>query len=1068
MYFGTYLTTMLDGRLLIGAHCFSPRPDQYFAGRAYLFDANGVRLATFANPTPARDDHFGQALSGLGADRVLITAPDDDTGAPDSGCVYLFDTNGTLLVTILNPTPYVRDKFGSAVARNGTSGFVVGAPYDDTAALDAGAVYLYNDKGDLLRTLTAPVPAEGECFGAALAPLPGGGFVVGAPGNDTGAEEAGCVYAYDINGELVATLTNPAAQPFAHFGLYVSAAGSSILVSAPNDDTGAPDAGVVYCYRFSAYMPGLEAEYVRNPGPAILRDGSVTSNKLAAGAVTTKALAIAAVQPVHLQVASFSNTFWKTDGNANIVAGTHFLGTTDNRPLEIRVNNQRVLRLEPDPSGNPRVIGGRDNNAATGTGATVGGGYLNRAFAAGATIAGGSENRVEGVGGVVGGGVRNVIGTNTAAYATICGGYQNQIGMWALGAVIGVGSNNRAEGQGACIPGGLGNRAGSCSFAAGTLAYATNTGCFVWADDVGGSFSTTADRQFLIRARNGVGIGTNKTSRMLTVAGDAFFSGPVQAAEFRGSGAGLTGITGGSIQDGSITSLQLASGSVGTSQLANGAVSGSKLAANAVTSDKIADAAVDSTDLAVGAVTETRIAAGAVTQSKLAANSVTGDKIVNGTIGAADVNSSDFNAVFWRVGGNTGTTPGVHYVGTSDNQALELKVNAQRVWRAEPHATSPRLVAGYCSNSVAASAYGSVISGGGQPLAPNRIEGIYGTIGGGSGNATGTGSGWATVCGGRSNQIDTNASYSMVCGGWFNRINPLSTQSVIGSGGGNIVGRESYFGVISGGEVNRIGDYAGQTVIGGGSGNVVSNNAVGTVIGGGLQNSVGAAYAAVLGGAWNAALGSYAVVSGGENNRAVGNHSTVPGGSNCRATGDHSFAAGNSAHANHNGAFVWSDNSGGSFSSDRDNQFKVRCHGGSKFVTGETWSGDVGVYLPANGVSWSCLCDRRMKENLAPVDAEAIAAKLDTVPICTWNLVTQNPSIRHIGPTAQDFYEAFGVGETNTMISTTDGIGVALAAAQGLSLKVQRLTAALAASEQRVAELEARVTALEARLGKKK
>src|SRR5439155_15374043 len=60
--------------------------------------------------------------------------------------------------------------------------------------------------------------------------------------------------------------------------------------------------------------------------------------------------------------AALSNA-WKTTGNAGTTPGTHFLGTTDNQPLELKVNNLRALRLEPgiedaNHSGAPNVIGG--------------------------------------------------------------------------------------------------------------------------------------------------------------------------------------------------------------------------------------------------------------------------------------------------------------------------------------------------------------------------------------------------------------------------------------------------------------------------------------------------------------------------------------------------------------------------------------------------------------------------------------------------------------------------------------------------------------------------------------
>jgi hypothetical protein len=74
-------------------------------------------------------------------------------------------------------------------------------------------------------------------------------------------------------------------------------------------------------------------------------------------------------------------------------------------------------------------------------------------------------------------------------------------------------------------------------------------------------------------------------------------------------------------------------------------------------------------------------------------------------------------------------------------------------------------------------------------------------------------------------------------------------------------------------------------------------------------------------------------VAGGYVNTASGSPSTVPGGNGNTASGDYSFAAGQNANAIHPGAFVWSDNSGGSFFSTASNQFSARAFGGVRFET---------------------------------------------------------------------------------------------------------------------------------------
>ena len=57
------------------------------------------------------------------------------------------------------------------------------------------------------------------------------------------------------------------------------------------------------------------------------------------------------------------------------------------------------------------------------------------------------------------------------------------------------------------------------------------------------------------------------------------------------------------------------------------------------------------------------------------------------------------STAFWQLGGNAGTTAGVNFLGTTDNQALELKVYGQRALRLEPTAGAPNFIAGASDNA---------------------------------------------------------------------------------------------------------------------------------------------------------------------------------------------------------------------------------------------------------------------------------------------------------------------------------------------------------------------------------
>jgi hypothetical protein len=103
------------------------------------------------------------------------------------------------------------------------------------------------------------------------------------------------------------------------------------------------------------------------------------------------------------------------------------------------------------------------------------------------------------------------------------------------------------------------------------------------------------------------------------------------------------------------------------------------------------------------------------------------------------------------------------------------------------------------------------------------------------------------------------------------------------------------------------------------------------------------------------------------------------------------------------------------------------------------------------------------------VDGLEILQGLSGVPIFTWNGQGQDPSIRHMGPMAQDFYATFGLGQDDKHIATIDLDGVALAAIQALdqrsqeqAARIQALEAENATRQQQIDELVTRLAALEA------
>ena len=213
------------------------------AGAAYLFDdATGDLLQTFLNPNPAPDatgslDFFGQAVAGFGND-VLVSATGEDLGAQDAGAVYRFDaTSGVLLQTIQKPNPAAFDSFGVAIATVGNN-FAVGAAFDQTAATNGGAVYLFDGNGNLVTTIVSPRPVEFGRFGVALAAF-GDDLLVGEENGLTGDVRAGVVHLFDgATGAFIRSYFNPSPKAFEVFGNSVAASGNNVLIGALREEKG--------------------------------------------------------------------------------------------------------------------------------------------------------------------------------------------------------------------------------------------------------------------------------------------------------------------------------------------------------------------------------------------------------------------------------------------------------------------------------------------------------------------------------------------------------------------------------------------------------------------------------------------------------------------------------------------------------------------------------------------------------------------------------------------------------------------------------------------------------------
>jgi hypothetical protein len=374
------------------------------------------------------------------------------------------------------------------------------------------------------------------------------------------------------------------------------------------------------------------------------------------------------------------------------------------------------------------------------------------------------------------------------------------------------------------------------------------------------------------------------------------------------------------------------------------------------------------------------------------------------------------------------STSGDH--GLRVTEATNTTVGSAFFLSLNPQTTYTNIINGSSENSAAVGVAGATIGGGGfvdfgtATSYTNSVQGHFGTVSGGFANAA------------------------------------LGVVAVVGGGHNNEAG--GGHSTVSGGRRNQASGH--RATVGGGSDNSASN--VGSTVSGGTENAASGDGSAVGGGSSNAASGSKAFVGGGSNNAATGTAGTVPGGVSNTAAGDFSVAMGYRAKTLGRGSFQFADSSFHDFSSSTADSFRVRATGGVRFVTDIDNTGAITWSCAAfAGASWSCSSDRNLKHSLKKLDGRKVLAKLAAMPVYQWQPKGQNTHVKHVGPMAQDFMKAFGVGDDDKMIGMQDADGVALAAIQGLNQIVKAKDAKIAALEKANAIMLKKLAAIERKLG---
>ncbi|MBN2493721.1 MAG: thrombospondin type 3 repeat-containing protein [Deltaproteobacteria bacterium] len=228
------------------------------AGSAYVFTRDGAdwsQQAELVAADTAAGDAFGTAV-GLFGDRAVIGAPSALAVDFHSGAAYVFsrsDSSWSEQAKLAGDDLAEGDFFGIGVAVSGDD-LVVGAPHDDQGEPDSGSAHVFvHQAGGWSRqaVLRASDAEPGDQLGVSVC-LSGDMALIGAVGDSHAGDYSGSAYVFVRQGESwaqQAVLAADDAQEYDQAGTSVALAGDLALVGAPGDEVeGVQYAGSAYVF----------------------------------------------------------------------------------------------------------------------------------------------------------------------------------------------------------------------------------------------------------------------------------------------------------------------------------------------------------------------------------------------------------------------------------------------------------------------------------------------------------------------------------------------------------------------------------------------------------------------------------------------------------------------------------------------------------------------------------------------------------------------------------------------------------------------------------------------------
>jgi len=236
------------------------------------------------------EDHLGRSVS-VDNGTLVIGVRDDDDACPsdpdcNSGSVHVYVKAGTTWTheqKIVALDAAAGDDFGESVALWGDT-LVVGAPGANSSATNAGAVYIYTRVGTVWTQegarLVPPELAASDCFGGAVG-LEQDLLVGGAAFHDTGLlNGTGSAYVFSRSGTVwtqEAELLASDADQFDQFGKAVAAGTDRVLIGTPRDDDLGTNSGSAYVFARTGTVWAEEAKLNSSNGSGVDAFGTSVS-----------------------------------------------------------------------------------------------------------------------------------------------------------------------------------------------------------------------------------------------------------------------------------------------------------------------------------------------------------------------------------------------------------------------------------------------------------------------------------------------------------------------------------------------------------------------------------------------------------------------------------------------------------------------------------------------------------------------------------------------------------------------------------------------------------------------